>query len=123
MSSDAPALSVFCLCAAWCGTCREYRPGFHALGESLPGVACHWVDVEDHADALDDLDVENFPTLLIQRGDLVLFLGAMLPDHALLRRLLETYLAQSPDEARRYAAATPERRGWQAYNLQRMLGF
>ena len=28
---SADTFSVYCLCAEWCGTCREYRPGFQAL--------------------------------------------------------------------------------------------
>ncbi|WP_374399779.1 thioredoxin domain-containing protein [Niveibacterium sp.] len=113
---------VACLCAQWCGTCRDYRAGFDALASEFPGMGFVWVDIEDHADAIGDIDVENFPTILIQRQDSVLFFGTVLPDHALLRRLLETYAAQTPGESERYAVATPERRGWQRdANLRALL--
>ena len=63
-------LLVACLCAAWCGTCREYRATFEALSGGFAGEADFaWVDVEDEADALGDLDIENFPTLLIADAD------------------------------------------------------
>lgn len=111
---------VVCLCAGWCGTCREYRPGFEALAGEFPQAIFHWIDVEDDADLLDAVvddpdafDIANFPTLLIQRDDAVLFYGEMLPHLPLLRRTLEAFAAQRPDEARAYAQGNPERRGWQ----------
>lgn len=114
-TSRDPEWLVACLCAAWCGTCRAYRDGFEALAEGYPDAAFHWVDIEDDTELLgDDLDVEDFPTLLIQRGELVLFFGPMLPQHGHLERTLEAFAAMDADEARAYAAATPERRSWQA---------
>lgn len=106
-------LFVACLCAQWCGTCREYEPGFAGLREKFPQVEFAWVDIEDEPDVVDELDVENFPTVVIQRGSAVVFYGTVLPQLPLLERLIETYLDQSEDEACAYACATAERRGWQ----------
>lgn len=50
-----------------------------------------WLDIEDEAEALGDLDVENFPTLLIGRAGFVLFTGPMLPQHKHLRRMIEQF--------------------------------
>lgn len=72
-----------------------------------------WVDIEDDSDTVDELDVENFPSIVIQRGRDVLFCGPMLPQIGLLERLIQTYQAQSDEEARQYAQATPERRALQ----------
>ena len=123
MSTDAaPEFLVACLCAAWCGTCRDYRAGFDALAARFPTARFLWLDVEDEADLLDDYDVDNFPTLLIQRDDAVLFFGPMLPHHDLLQRTLESFHAQPPTESLRYAHADPERRRWQTErNLRRAL--
>lgn len=104
---------VSCLCANWCGTCREYRDGFDALRQRFPAVGFVWVDIEDQPELVEDLDVENFPTLVIQREMMVLFCGPMLPQHYLLERLLETFMAQSRDEAQAYIQTHPERRAWQ----------
>ena len=114
--------SVYCLCAEWCGTCREYRPGFQALAAQFPGVRFHWLDIEERADDLGDLDIENFPTLLITRGELVLFFGTMLPHLGHLQRTLEVFLAQSREESRAYACSDSERRGWQENADLRFLG-
>lgn len=120
--TQSPEFLVACLCAAWCGTCRDYRDGFHALAERFPDARFLWLDVEDEADLLDDYDVENFPTVLIQRRDTVLFFGTMLPHHDLLQRTVESFRSLSADEGQRYAHADPERRTWQTErNLARAL--
>ena len=88
MDSDREYL-VACLCAAWCDTCVAYRPGFLALAERFPRAEFRWVDIEDDAEAVEDIDVENFPTILVRRGNETLFHGVMLPHHEHLQRLLE----------------------------------
>ncbi|HTJ96505.1 MAG TPA: thioredoxin family protein [Rhodocyclaceae bacterium] len=105
---------VVCLCAAWCGTCRDYMAGFDELSAQYPQAGFLWVDIEDENSGVEDWDVENFPTLLIQRKESVLFFGPMLPHHRVLQQTLDNYLAQSETEARLYAHATPERAAWQA---------
>lgn len=120
--TSSPEFFVACLCAEWCGTCREYRDGFRALANDFPQAEFRWVDIEDEADALGDLDIENFPTVLIQRDELVLFFGVMLPQAGLLKRLLETFIAQTADESLSYASGTTERAGWQeTANLRKAL--
>ena len=114
---------VLCLCAEWCGTCRDYRDAFEALARTLAGTRFRWLDIEDEADALGDLDVDNFPTLLIGRGGDVLFYGTMLPHITHLERLLETFQAQSPEESRAYATRGEERLAWQINaDLRRLCG-
>lgn len=76
-------------------------------------MAFRWVDIEDEPEIAGDLDVENFPTLVIQRGHDVLFCGPMLPMRHLLERLLETFLAQTAEESAQYARGNAERLGWQ----------
>ena len=113
MTDTPPEFLIACLCAAWCGTCRDYRAGFDALATRFPEARFLWLDVEDDAELLDDYEVETFPTLLIQRQEAVLFFGAMLPHHDLLQRTLESFHAQTPDESRHYAHADSLRRSWQ----------
>ena len=83
---------VSCLCAEWCDTCVEYRPGFLALREKFPRVEFRWIDIEDQADEVGDLEVENFPTIRITRGQEILFYGTLLPIHEHLSRLLQELL-------------------------------
>ena len=120
-SAAADAFAVHCLCAEWCGTCREYRPGFQALAAQFPDVHFVWLDIEERADDMGDLDVENFPTLLITRGEVVLFFGTMLPHLGHLQRTLEVFLAQSREEGLAYAQSDGERRAWQANEDLRFL--
>jgi thiol-disulfide isomerase/thioredoxin len=88
------SLLVACLCAEWCVACREYQPKFTALAERFAGHAFVWIDIETFPELLDDHDVENFPTLLIQSADHTLFYGPMLPHIGHLERLLESLQAE-----------------------------
>ncbi len=80
---------VTCLCAEWCDVCREYRPGFDALAKRFPQLRFDWLDVEDDAEQVGELEIENFPTIRVMRGGVQLFYGAMPPQPEQLARLLE----------------------------------
>ena len=91
---DDDELRVVCLCAAWCGVCADYRAVFDAASaESGAAAAFAWIDIEDDAGLLDDVDVENFPTLLMARGDRTLFFGPITPQPSKLARLVQGALA------------------------------
>ena len=121
-ASSFGEFSVYCLCADWCGTCRDYRTGFLGLASRFPGMRFIWLDIEERADDMGDLDIENFPTLLIMRGDLVLFFGTMLPHLGHLQRTIEVFVAQSPEESLAYANSDGERKGWQESVDLRFIG-
>ncbi len=113
---------VACLCAAWCGTCASYRASFDELAARHPDMHFVWIDIEDQADVVGDLDIDNFPTLLIQRHDVVAFFGTVLPDPLLAERLLQAQVAQSDAELAAAARASEERRLWQREcNLRALL--
>ena len=89
---------VVCLCAAWCGVCREWQPTFSAQARANPHLRFAWVDVEDEDDAMGDVDIETFPTLLIARGNQVLYLAPIPPMASQFTRLLARLQAQpQPD--------------------------
>lgn len=86
-------LLVVCLCAAWCDSCRDYRATFGALAARFgEEVELAWVDIEDDADALGDLEVENFPTLLVADRNGLCFLGPVTPQPKAAERLLQRAL-------------------------------
>ncbi len=110
---DAGKWVVACLCAGWCDVCKQYRSGFEALASEFPEHQFVWIDIEDQADLVGDLDVDNFPTLLLQHRDIVAFYGTMLPEPRQVARLLEAQITRSEDELRREAAGSAERQQWQ----------
>jgi thioredoxin 1 len=87
------ALLVACLCAQWCSTCREYQPLFSQLQAEYADAQFVWIDIEDQADLVDPLEVDNFPTLLIASGGQARFFGTLTPHIETLRRLLQTQSA------------------------------
>lgn len=111
-------LLIACLCAAWCDVCRDYRPQFEELATRHPDKHFLWIDIEDQADLLGDIEVENFPTLLVQRGAHVTFCGSVQPGLQLADRLVQAQAALSADERARVAASHPAE---QHFHLQRRL--
>lgn len=89
-AASAPWL-VVCLCAQWCGTCGQYQPAFDALAKEWPDMAFVWLDVEDEEEALGELDITTFPTVLLGRGTEAMFLGPVLPQPGVLQRMLERF--------------------------------
>ena len=98
-TNSSPRLMVACLCAQWCGTCREYQPLFDQLQAEFPHTRFLWVDVEDESDLVDPVDVENFPTVLIARGEQALFFGTLTPHLETLRRLIQNHIEPSTSAA------------------------
>ena len=91
-------LLVACLCAQWCRTCDAYRDTLAATRDAMrlghPAAATRfvWVDIEDESELVGDLDIEDFPTILLARGDRVLFFGPVLPHAQTLDRLVRNAL-------------------------------
>lgn len=113
---------IACLCAEWCGTCRGYRTGFDQMAERHPDKHFIWIDVEDNADLLGDLDAENFPTILIQHRGIVTYFAPVLPDHRQVERLLSAQMELDPAELKKLAQSSKERADWQHNcNLYRLL--
>jgi len=98
MKPSADAAShwwVICLCAEWCGVCREWRDAFTQAAAAHPELRFAWVDVEDEADAMGDVDIETFPTVLIAREGRPLFYGPVLPSGTQFTRLIAS-LQEAP---------------------------
>jgi thioredoxin 1 len=91
VSVPAP-LWVACLCAQWCGTCRDYLPLFTQLQAEFPQVRFRWVDVEDESELVDPVEVENFPTLLMAHGSSPVFFGTVMPHLETLKRLIQNHI-------------------------------
>ena len=98
MSDTSPSpLHVACLCAAWCRTCDGYAPVFEQVLQGLrnqhPNLVTHWIDIEDEAELLGDLDIETFPTIVVADAGGVRFAGPLTPQPETLQRLLRAVLS------------------------------
>ena len=52
-------------------------------------MAFVWLDIEDDAAIAGDIDVENFPTLAVYRGNVPVHFGVALPHETTVGRLLD----------------------------------
>lgn len=86
---------VVCLCAAWCDTCTEFRVAFDRISAARPDMRFVWLDIEDDSEVCGDIDVENFPTLAIYRGDTLLHFGISLPQEGTVARLVDAMAARA----------------------------
>lgn len=95
-STTPNPLFVACLCAQWCGSCREYRSLFDQVAAAFPEFRFVWVDIEDEAAMVDPIEVENFPTLLIVSTGGARFFGPLMPHKETLVRLLRAHAEAPP---------------------------
>jgi len=94
MSQTPSRLLIACFCAAWCRTCDDYAHVVTSLKDQYaPFADVVWVDIEDHAEVLDEVDVENFPTLLVSDRHQVYFWGTLLPHASTVTQLIDRVLS------------------------------
>ena len=95
-----PKTWVVCLCADWCGLCRDYETLFTRMAARYPAFSFAWLDIEDQAELVGDLDVETFPTLLMADAQGLRFFGPLTPQANTLSRLLDSLQSASLQAAR-----------------------
>jgi thiol-disulfide isomerase/thioredoxin len=88
LSASNATVAALCLCAQWCGVCRDFRQIFEAAKAIHPHMLLEFVDVEDEADLLDELDIDTFPTLVLGTAERIVFAGPILPQAGTLERHL-----------------------------------
>lgn len=108
---DASVHWVVCLCADWCGLCRDYGEVFKQVAARYPGSRFAWLDIEDQAELVGELDIETFPTLVLLRGAQVLFHGPLTPQAEVLERVVRAAITapEAPREIDAEVAALARR--------------
>ncbi|OGB10801.1 MAG: thiol reductase thioredoxin [Burkholderiales bacterium RIFCSPHIGHO2_12_FULL_61_11] len=96
---------VICLCADWCGLCRDYQSVFTQMAARYPSCRFAWLDIEDQAGLVGDIDVDTFPTVLIADREGTRFFGPLTPHAQTLSRLLDS-LERSSLQATPHLPAT-----------------
>jgi len=99
-SADPDELLVVCLCAAWCKTCTEFRGTFDRLATENRAAKFVWLDVEDDNAVIGDIEIENFPTLAVFRGEKPLFYGVTMPQRGAVARTLAALSRENRDAVR-----------------------
>src|ERR1700704_436393 len=96
-AQESSTVWVCCLCAAWCRTCDDYRALFESVAAEFQAadasLVVRWIDIEDEAELVGDVDITTFPTLAVVDARGVRFFGALTPQPETLRRQLRVALA------------------------------
>lgn len=92
----ASAWTIVCLCAEWCGTCRDYRRAFELRAQNRNDAVHVWLDIEDDSDWLGDMDVDTLPTLLVLHENRPMFFGPVLPHIDVVDRTLRALAQHGP---------------------------
>lgn len=96
---DHRMVAVVALCAAWCDTCAEFRNTLDRLARARPDIVFVWLDIEDDSAICGDIDIDNFPTLAIYRGEQLLHYGVSLPQEGTVGRLIAEFAQRTGSSA------------------------
>ena len=92
---DAERIVVVTLCAAWCDTCTQFRTALERIADARREMTFVWLDIEDDSAVCGDIDVENFPTLVVYRGTTPIHFGVSLPQEGTVARLIDALAARA----------------------------
>lgn len=98
LPAEGPKTWVVCLCADWCGLCRDYKTLFTQMVVRYPAFSFAWLDIEDQAELVGDIDVETFPTVLMADAHGLRFFGPLTPQANTLSLLLDSLQSGSLQE-------------------------
>lgn len=60
-------MRLILFCAEWCASCREFKPHFNSL--EIKGLSKLWLDIEDHAALVDEVEINNLPAIFAVSED------------------------------------------------------
>jgi thioredoxin 1 len=106
--ADESPFLVVSMCADWCGTCGEFREAFERMAAADAGGLYVWLDIEDDAALVGDIDIENFPTLAVYREGEPLFYGVTLPQEGVVQRTLQALKSGAGVDVPDEVAGLPE---------------
>lgn len=73
-------------CAAWCGVCRDLNKIWLTQPNNL-NIQMYWVDIDDYADQLEEIEFESFPYIATFKNKKLSFFGTALPNIAVIKKI------------------------------------
>ncbi|OZB49320.1 MAG: hypothetical protein B7X60_01620 [Polynucleobacter sp. 39-45-136] len=81
-------MRLILFCAEWCGSCREFKEHFNSI--EIDGLSKKWLDIEDEAVLLENIDISNLPTILaVSDYELSFYFGEIPPNKIFLEKILQ----------------------------------
>ncbi|AWD32622.1 hypothetical protein CKSOR_00516 [Candidatus Kinetoplastibacterium sorsogonicusi] len=82
---------IVCFCASWCSTCIDYKKKLEIFSNSITEYSFIWLDIDDHEHLIGDIEIENFPTILIKKSNKNVFFGTISSNILVLEKMLSTF--------------------------------
>ncbi|WP_114652174.1 thioredoxin domain-containing protein [Polynucleobacter necessarius] len=81
-------MRLILFCAEWCGSCREFKEHFNSI--NADGLSKVWLDIEDEASLINEINIDNLPTILAVSDDgHTYFFGEIPPNKTFLEKILQ----------------------------------
>lgn len=81
-------MKLILFCAEWCGSCREFKEHFNSI--EIYGLSKKWLDIENEAVLLENIDIDNLPTILaVSDDELSFYFGEIPPNKIFLEKILK----------------------------------
>jgi thioredoxin 1 len=89
-SGELNSLTIIFLCAQWCDVCRAFSVLLQNHKNQHTDFSYVWIDIEEQADRVDPIEINDFPTLLLLKNNAPIFFGSVRPELTSIIQLIET---------------------------------
>ena len=90
--------------AEWCGACKNFEPVFEKVAQKHSEHTFAKIDSTKHKKLINDLGIENIPTLMLYRDGILLFQQPGYFEEEKLEDILEQATNINMDEVRAHIA-------------------
>lgn len=84
-------LKIVDIWAEWCRPCKRFDPIFKRVSEKFPDVDFVKVNAEEESDFIDKYGINSIPTVLVMKGEDILFSHPGFMSEELLIEVVNTY--------------------------------
>jgi thioredoxin 1 len=104
MVSSKKGVVIIDCWAEWCGACKSFEPVFQKVAQKHSEHTFAKIDSTKHKELINELGIENIPTLMLYRDGILLFQQPGYFEEEKLEDILDQALNINMDEVRAHIA-------------------